>query len=210
MAQPIIRGIQAVGNVDILYRFNGGVLQAPPGWGSNAKNIDATNDLKVAGIRLDGEFIRAAQQIASSVMIPLLGGGGVALTNNNRTGTLTISCTKSSSPNISGNMNMTGRNVTGDVYGAGLFSLNNEDVYDMVILAQYQQGCLGGDSYGSTITVVFDFNGMGVELMFMGCTIAQVTPVVLSGNDAANYQVEVNYLDWVCNFYEESKASNSI
>jgi len=209
MAQPIIRGIQAVGNVDIFYQYNGGTLQPPPGWGGadgDAVPIDTTTPVRVAGIRLDSEFMRAAQQIASSVVIPLLGGGGLALTNNNRTGTLTINATRSSSPAIDNNMEMTGNNVAGGVYGAGVAG---GEYYDITLLAQYQQGQTGGDSFGSTLKIVFDFNGMGVTLQFLGCTIQTVAPLVLSGNDAANYSVEINYLDWVCGFHDSTQASGT-
>ena len=104
MAQPIIRGIQAVGAVDIKYGYNGngGKLTLPPEvmkLGDQASTeIDTTGGVNVAGFRLDSEFLRAVQQIASSVQIPILGGGAVALTNNNRSGTLSINCTKTSTP----------------------------------------------------------------------------------------------------------------
>jgi hypothetical protein len=209
MAQPIIRGIQAVGNVDILYEFNGGTLKTPPLWGDTngfAQDIDTAGGVRVAGIRLDSEFMTAAQQIASSAVIPLLGGGGLALTNNNRTGTLSINCTRSSSPDTTDNMMMTGNNASGGVFGVGVAG---GEYYDLTILAQYQQGQTGGDSFGSTISVIFDFNGMGVRVQFLGCTVSNVAPLVLSGNDAANYSVVFNYLDWVCGFSPEPQASGN-
>lgn len=209
MAQPIVRGIQAVGNVDILYQYNGGVLRPPPNWGGvngTAIDIDTTTPVHLAGFRLDSEFIRAAQQIASSAVIPLLGGGGLALTNNNRTGTLTVNCTRSSSPDIAGNMKMTGNNVAGGLFGAGVAG---GEYYDMSLIAQYQQGQTGGDSFGSTITVVFDFNGMGIRVAFLGVTVANVAPLVLSGNDASDYGVELNYLDWNCGFYDSPQATGT-
>ena len=104
--QPISRGIQAVGAVDIYYKYNGGILYPPAasirildGDGNPVTSgIDTSEGIALAGFRLDGEFLRANPQIASSVIIPILGGGGVALTNNNRTGTLSINCTKVSTP----------------------------------------------------------------------------------------------------------------
>ena len=96
MSQPIIRGIQAVGAVDIFYKYNSvdGVLNIPSsliklGDGTN-QSVNTDTGIAVAGFRLDSEFLRAVQQIASSQVIPILGGGGVALTNNNRTGTLSL------------------------------------------------------------------------------------------------------------------------
>ncbi|MBO5750604.1 MAG: hypothetical protein J6R36_06635, partial [Bacteroidaceae bacterium] len=104
MAQPIIRGIQAVGAVDIIYGYNGngGKLQLNPEvmklGNAVTTEIDTNGGVPVAGFRLDGEFLRAVQQIASSVQVPILGGGAVALTNNNRSGSLNINCTKTSTP----------------------------------------------------------------------------------------------------------------
>lgn len=191
MAQPIARGIQAVGSVSINYRYNStdGILPIPPGWsfdtGLTGIDTNGAAGVEVAGFRLDGEFLRAVQQIASSIVVPILGGGGVALTNNNRTGSLTIASSRVSSPLADGSMS----NLAG---GARAF--------DLVLLAQCQQAARGGDSVGATITVSFDFNGMGTKIEFQGCTIANVAPVALAGNDVANYAVTINYLNWVASF----------
>ena len=106
--QPIIRGIQAVGSVDISYKYNssnGQLVFDPDIINIREKDaaatatsqytaIDTSNFIHLAGFRLDSQFLQAAQQIASSAVIPILGGGGLALTNNNRTGALTINCTR--------------------------------------------------------------------------------------------------------------------
>ena len=191
MAQPIIRGIQAVGSVSINYKYNSddGKLPLPPGItiGGLTEIDTGTAGVEVAGFRLDGEFLRATQQIASSVVVPLLGGGGVALTNNNRSGSLTIASSRVSSPNVNDN--------------AKMLDLAGSDVaYDLVLLAQCQQAVAGGDSVGATITVKFNFNGKGTEIVFYYCTIANVAPVALAGNDVANYAVTINYLNWSVSF----------
>ncbi len=203
MSQPIIRGIQAVGAVDIFYKYNStdGVLNIPSnliklGDGTN-QSVNTDTGIAVAGFRLDSEFLRAVQQIASSQVIPILGGGGVALTNNNRTGTLSLTCAKVSTP------------VTGDADKAGsMLSPANSaigveggvKVYDMVFLAQAQQAQTGGDSVGATLCVVFEFCGKKTKVQFEGCTVANVDPLGLAGNDAANYQITWNYLNWKCQY----------
>ena len=223
MSQPIIRGIQAVGAVDIKYRYNSsdGKMTLPAGLmqlgsSSDAANntIDTSTGVDVAGFRLDSEFLRAVQQIASSVQIPILGGGAVALTNNNRSGTLSINCTKTSTP-VPGNGvpeikdENTGNVITpavastttvGEMYRKGSIGPNRDKVYDLVFLAQVQQGQLGGDSVGATIQVCFAFCGMNTIISFEGCTVAGVDPLGLSGNDAVNYNVSFNYLNWTANF----------
>lgn len=203
MSQPIIRGIQAVGAVDIKYRYNGsynsiqGALGIPSSimkLGKGDVTYIATADgIDVAGFRLDGEFLRAVQQIASSVQVPILGGGAVALTNNNRSGTLTINATRVSTPDPDKNNN-------GKMYSpssnSGLGPVGSAAVYDLVFLAQLQQAQEGGDSEGSTIQVIFKFCGLYTIVTFEGCTIASVDPLGLAGNDASNYNVQINYLNW--------------
>lgn len=221
--QPIIRGVQAVGAVSIRYRYNkklaDGNYELPiPGTiklgGSNPDKITMTSGgLQVAGFRLDGEFLRANPQIASSVVIPILGGGGVALTNNNRTGTLTFNCTKVSTPGDAVNKqvsNAPAENITSAEVGAMVRSpsfgpLTTDAVYDMVFLAQVQQGQTGGDSVGATIAICFDFCGQTTIVQFDGCTVASVDPLALTGNDAASYNVAFNYLNWQV-YYNQSEG----
>lgn len=224
LMQPIIRGIQSVGSVQILYRYNtpSGDMPIPPtiklGTGENKVIKTAPGGamsdkgIPVAGFRLDSEFLRANPQIASSFVIPILGGGGVALTNNNRTGTLSLVCAKVSTP-VSGNtVSIDGVDVTpkkddvgsmftptGSYSAIGVLQ-NDEAYYDMVTLAQIQQGQEAGDSVGSTITINFKFCGLVTAITFEGCTIATVDPIGLAGNDAVNYAIAVNYLNWIVNF----------
>ena len=73
-------------------------------------------------------------------------------------------------------------------------------VYDMVFLAQAQQAQTGGDSVGATLCVVFQFCGKKTKVQFEGCTVANVDPLGLAGNDAANYQITWNYLNWKCQY----------
>ena len=70
------------------------------------------------------------------------------------------------------------------------------NVYDMVFLAQAQQAALGGDSDGATLAVCFMFCGKKTIVQFEGCTVATVDPIGLAGNDAANYSIVWNYLNW--------------
>lgn len=230
MSQPIIRGIQAVGAVDILYRYNSGDNSLPlmsdaislgvEGLGDGVnESIDTSGGIKLAGFRLDGEFLRAVQQIASSVVIPVLGGGGVALTNNNRTGTLTINCAKVSSPSngdyVAASTDENGATVPASwasqqgemIHGNGFGPVGSDvHAYDMVFIAQCQQAVSGGDSVGATIAVCFQFCGTTTIVQFDGCTVASVDPIGLSGNDAASYSVSINYLNWKV-FYNQKTAA---
>lgn len=208
--QPIIRGIQAVGQVVVRYRYNklDGTdyvlpipadliaLQEAGGATKADKIIIPEAGVDVAGFRLDSTFLAANPQIASSAVIPILGGGGVALTNNNRTGTLSLTCAKVSTPEYDSTNQ--GKMIGGDAAGIGV--RDGKTVYDLVFLAQIQQGQTGGDSVGATLLIGYEFCGRKTQMTFEGCTVADVAPIVLAGNDAATYQVNINYLNWAVKY----------
>lgn len=212
--QPIIRGIQNVGAVQIYYRYNyikgsNYYLPLPPnsaidlgqGDGSeiNAIDLGTGKGIPVAGFRLDSEFLRANPQIASSFTIPILGGGGVSLTNNNRTGTLALTCTRVAPPDINSTEREKEFRMVGG--GASQVGVKSDTAYwDMVTLAQIQQAQMGGDAHGALITIVFKFCGVVTTLQFEGVTVATVDPVGLAGNDAVNYQIVLNYLNWTIKY----------
>ena len=242
LKQPIIRGIQAVGAVEIYYKYNGRYLVLP---GSLMRIHDAQGTIdtgtgkgvQVAGFRLDSEFLRASAQIASSFMIPILGGGAVALTNNNRSGTLSLRTTKVSTPAWSEDSVTTettpvtidpdtgattpiegaesvlttytgvGAGAMLSVAGSGLGVLGNQKVYDLTFLLQAQQAQEGGDDVGATITVAYKFNGFCTTLEFQGCTVASIDPIGLAGNDAVDYNASINYLNWTANYTNESNTT---
>lgn len=234
MSQPIIRGIQAVGAVDIKYQYNSSdhklilptnSLRIANGTEMEDKTIDTSGFIHVAGFRLDGEFLRAVQQIASSVQIPILGGGAIALTNNNRSGSLTINATRVSTPasgevykndvydtedptkKIHSKGELIGTGTGAMLRGGGIGPLTSTPVYDLTFLAQVQQAQAGGDSVGATIQVCFAFCGWFTVIQFEGCTIASVDPVGLSGNDAVNYNVQINYLNWTANYSSATETA---
>lgn len=215
--QPIIRGVQSVGAVQFLYRYNfqdtDGNYKLPIpssiklATDASVKHIDcgAGNGIPVAGFRLDSEFLRANPQIASSFVIPILGGGGVALTNNNRTGTLNLVSTRVAAPDIGISEEADAGRMVGASSGSnGLGVLDTGNYWDFVTIAQCQQGQEGGDSFGAQLTIKFKFCNVLVTVVFEGCTIATVDPLGLAGNDAVNYAVAVNYLNWTIDFTKEA------
>ena len=234
MGQPIIRGIQAVGAVDIYYKYNGpkniltvpkGLIKIPAGVSKTkddngtegtattyAESLDTSKGISVAGFRLDSEFLRANPQIASSIIVPVLGGGGVAVTNNNRTGRLVFNCTAVSAPNVAGEVKNDAGTVSKSALqmytAAGFGALSQEadgstkdgTAFDLVLLAQIQQSQVGGDSAGATIDIHFSFNTIQCGIMFEGCTVENVDPIGLNGNNATDYNVSFNYLNWRVRF----------
>lgn len=215
--QPIIRGIQAVGSVQILYKYNSSDNKLPiPSaikfGDGDVKEIATGTGIPVAGFRLDSEFLRANPQIASSFTIPILGGGGVSLTNNNRTGQLNLVCAKVSTPVPSKSYTVgegaaakehKASTPVGSMYspeGSAIGVYGGGEYYDMVTLAQIQQAQEAGDSVGATITLNFKFCGLLTTISFEGCTVATVDPIGLAGNDAVNYAIVFNYLNWVVEY----------
>ena len=209
--QPVIRGIQAVGSVNITYIYNSSdhklilpeniiTIQEQDQNGSvkgtAIKSIDTSKGLTLVGFRLDSQFLQAAQQIASSAVIPILGGGGLALTNNNRTGSLQINCTRVGVPGSSTAAIQAISKGTMGLLAQGSNSKAASTGWDMSLIAQIQQAQDGGDSCGATMTVDFQFMGYTTEIQFEGVTVANVAPVKLAGNDASDYGVQLNYLNW--------------
>lgn len=198
MGQPIIRGIQSVGAVDIYYRYESSDknLPVPSSFKLGTltdQKISTQDGISLSGFRLDEEFLRANPQIASSIVIPILGGGGVSVTNNNRTGSLTLRSTKVSTPVASAGGSTVGSMASGQGFGP----VDGSTVFDAVFIAQLQQGQEGGgDSSGATLCIAFTFGGKKTLVQFEGCTVASVDPLALAGNNVADYNVVWNYLNW--------------
>ena len=207
MGQPIIRGIQSVGAVDIYYRYESTnkKLPVPSSFKLGTltdQEIDTSNGISLSGFRLDEEFLRANPQIASSIVIPILGGGGVSVTNNNRTGALTLRSTKVSTPVAESGKTAVGSMASGQGFGP----VDGSEVFDAVFIAQLQQGQEGGgDSNGATICISFTFGGKKTLVQFEGCTVASVDPLALAGNNVADYNVVWNYLNWQVQYDAQSQ-----
>lgn len=195
LRQNIVTGIQTVGQVQVKYRYNSSDHALGPAAGF--KNGIATDGgIELAGFRLDDDFLQANPQIASSLVVPILGGGGIALTNSNRSGQLVLSCVRAGTPADSTSaagayLESNGAASVKDSNGADVTT-----VYDPITIAQVQQGQDGGDACGAEILVAFGFNGHNVLLQFHGCTVAQSGILHLAGNNVPGYGVVWNYLNW--------------
>ena len=141
--------VQAVGGVVISYQH--------PIIGDN-------DPITFQGFKLQSQFLDGESAVDNSVIIPILGGGSIQLTNNNLSGTITFNCTRVSTVLSDG---------------------------DIVTVAQAQVRI--GDSTGATISVAWPFNGAIFKVTFYNCTVKKVPPVKLAGNDAPDYGVQFNY-----------------
>lgn len=144
--------VQAVGDVTIQYTRTG---------------FNNGDPIAIQGFKLSSQFLGAEQVVDNSVIIPILGGGSIQLTNTNKSGTLTFNCTR----------------VSPDVTQG-----------DIVSIAQAQQEV--ADSIGATIAISFGFNGAVFTITFYKCTVKRCPPILLAGNDAPDYSVQFNYGYW--------------
>lgn len=198
LKQNIVTGIQTVGQVKVKYRYNSGPddYAMGPAAGLTKGIITGVGGIELAGFRLDDDFLQANPQIASSLVVPILGGGGIALTNSNRSGQLVLSCVRAGVPSDptkakKGYLDSNGASSILDSNGVKV-----TDIYDPILVAQVQQGQDGGDACGAEIIVAFGFNGNNVMLQFHGCTVAQSGILHLAGNNVPGYGVVWNYLNW--------------
>lgn len=126
--------------------------------------INDGDPITFQGFKLQSQFLDAESAVDNSVVIPILGGGSIQLTNNNLSGTLTFTCTRVSDQLAQG---------------------------DIVTTAQAQVRT--ADSEGATIVISWPFNGAIFQVTFYKCTVKRVPPVKLAGNDAPDYSVQFNY-----------------
>ena len=64
-----------------------------------------------------------------------------------------------------------------------------------------------GDSVGGTIRITQEVNGKTEAVTFSACTVKTCPPLVIQGNDAADYQVVFNYGE--CNGDEEGVGDDA-
>lgn len=137
--------------------------------------VGATNTLEAAtvvtltGFKLNSNYVDTQQALDNSVIVPLLNGGSIQITNNNTCGSLSFIAIR-----------------TSNTLSAG----------DIVAVATAQRNVSGGDSVGATITISFEFDGNSYKVQFEKCTVAECKPLSLAGNDAPDYRVRFNYAKW--------------
>ena len=133
----------------------------------NATTADQT--ITLTGFKLSSNYVDTQQALDNSVIVPLLNGGSIQITNNNTCGSLSFVAIR-----------------TGNKLSKG----------DIVAIATAQRNIAGGDSVGATITIAFSFNNENYSISFEHCTVAECKPLTLAGNDAPDYRVRFNYGKW--------------
>jgi hypothetical protein len=139
----------------------------------------------LGGYRLQGEILRLQQLVDNSILVPILGGGSVQLTNSNGSGQLTFSSIRTGSLNADG-MSVSGLDKNGYRVGTGGY-------YDIVSIADLLKKIPGGDDVGGSFKIQMGFNGMIFSVKLLKCTLVRCEPLILAGNDVPNYQCVFNY-----------------
>jgi len=123
--------------------------------------------LPIRGIKLETTFLQAKQLVKTSKRIPLIDGSTSALINAVTAGTLSFKALRVGSSLQSG---------------------------DLVTIASYLQKA--GDTTGSQINVTYSFNGNTESWFFYLCTLEEVPPLGLMGNDLFEYGIDFSYDDY--------------
>ena len=156
--------VQATGESTISYTYPKDLL-------IGTDTLKAKTAVTLTGFKLNSQFVDTAQALQNSVLIPLLNGGSIQLTNANKAGSITFSVIR---------------------VGANLDSANNK--CDITAIADAQRNM--GDSVGATLTVTWNFDGKTYSIKFEKCTVVDTPPLKLAGNDAPDYSVTFNYATW--------------
>ena len=127
--------------------------------------------VQVHGIKLEGVFLQTSQLVDTSKRVPLIDGSTAALINAVTAGTLTIRSLRVGSTIQSG---------------------------DLVTIALYLQKF--GDTTGSQIQFSYSFSTNGTPnseaWYFISAIVQRVPPLLLQGNDIAEYDVVFSYDDY--------------
>jgi hypothetical protein len=156
-----VHGVECVGRVSFYLEHP--LLTAL----ANANDADyggVKNGVYLTGFKLEDVLIRSEGMLQNAKLIPLLNGDTMTLTNSNKSGILTIACTRTAA-GISG----------GDLVSIGDF-----------IRSQ-------GDSSGGKLTVSWTRNGVPKKLVFKAICVQDCPPIQYAGNDLPSYGVKLTY-----------------
>jgi hypothetical protein len=127
--------------------------------------INGGASIALSGFKLDSQFISTAQSVENSKRVPLVDNTTAGLTNSQRSGRFTWTCTRK-----------------GDITAG-----------DVVRVSQAMVAA--GDSIGGTLTITTSLNGVDEKTIFYNCTCATCPPLMLAGNNVPDYTIVWDYAD---------------
>ena len=156
-----IHGVECVGRVSFLFQHP--ILDALAD--ANASKYGAIkNGVYLTGFKLEDVLIRTEGMIANAKLVPLLNGDTMTLTNANKSGVMTIACTR------------TAAGIEGG---------------DLVAIADFIRS--QGDSNGGNLTVKWTRNGADKQITFKAVCVQDCPPLQYAGNDLPSYGVKLTY-----------------
>lgn len=162
--QPAIHGVECVGRVSFLFKHP--LLSALAT--QNSSEYDGLqNGVYLTGFKLEDTLIRTDSMIQNAKLIPLLNGDTMTLTNSNKSGVMTIACTR------------TAAGVKGG---------------DLVAIADFIRS--QGDSSGGTLEVSWTRNNADKKITFKAVCVQDVTPMQYAGNDLPSYGIKLTYASY--------------
>jgi hypothetical protein len=142
----------------------------------------ADAEIPLHGFKLEDTFLQSTQDLDSSKIVPLVGGDTATLTNALRFGSITINAVRIANNIVSVNDGL----LQGDI----------------ILIANYLKSL--GDSTGGTLKFQYaslndstggtDSTPSGIYLY--KCTVKNVVPIILAGNDVPAYSVQFLYADF--------------
>lgn len=155
-----VHGVECVGRVSFYYEHP--LLSALAT--ANTEYEAVKNGVYLTGFKLEDVLIRSEGMLQNAKLIPLLNGDTMTLTNSNKSGVLTIACTR------------TAAGIAGG---------------DLVSIADFIRS--QGDSSGGTLTVSWTRNGAAKSLKFKAVCVQDCPPIQYAGNDLPSYGVKLTY-----------------
>jgi hypothetical protein len=129
--------------------------------------INGGASTSLTGFKLDSTFFSTAQSVENSKRVPLVDNTTAGLTNSQKSGRITWTCTRTTSSNGSSDVMTVSR---------------------LMVAA--------GDSIGGTLTITTSINGTDEKVIYYNCTSASNPPQILAGNNVPDYTVIWDYADF--------------
>ena len=129
--------------------------------------INGGTSVSRVGFKIEGTPVDSDQEMDNAKVVPLVGGVADVYTNTVRAGTLRL---------------------------AGTRTTNNIAYGDIVAICQYIQKV--GDNVGGQLRASWSQNGAIVSVTFTGVTVKRCKPLKIMTMDAAEYDIQLVYIDF--------------
>lgn len=171
-----VDGVECVGNITV--RLKHPLLARMYALDTSKYSNLEKGTIALTGFKLESTFISTDQLLDNSKIVPLLNGDTVTLVNSNKSGTITIGCTRTAA------------------------GINGGDMISIFDAIRTQ-----GDSWGGTLEIAWTFAGVPRSLEFQSVTVKRCPPALFAGNDLPDMNVQLNYARYHDNDYPVDSAA---